>query len=475
MPVSKRSIRIQTDNPAIEIHLLDHTFQRVAEGWGYLSAEVAPGLYLCKTKVGPITEQKSIVVEPGDDPLVVEAKLPLATALPIFDLPYSHEYQSGPAGMLSNQVHVDLGGNSQIYLFIREYDNKRYPWSSPGAGLRLKDFDGNLLCDLAIQGVRDDYASFAAANLSVPAGTYVLSSEFPGAGTVEMPIVASAGFQTQVFVLLNEFTLQGERTLRLPDFPNASIQMTPIGRGFVPTLGDWTSESARLAEMARYALATGRSAVNARDLRSILADKFENPMLGILGAHLLLKEKEPDLNLIEQAATNLRSIVPGHPDVEAIWHWMDRSAFVFDLPPMLASSWRIAIEHRAVPEPSPAAALSRTMLGDGPWIMWRPAEMAMASRPLPRAPQPDPVGADMDFTSALPSAVDEPIFAQAAAIVSNNVEMMMEGPAIAVPSEERVELLAKQMRVPKDTAQQAIRQALAANARNKSNAGGDGD
>ena len=47
----------------------------------------------------------------------------------------------------------------------------------------------------------------------------------------------------------------------------------------------------RLAEIARYALTQSRRILSDGLLRELLDEKFDDPMLGLLGAHLLLRDK----------------------------------------------------------------------------------------------------------------------------------------------------------------------------------------
>lgn len=125
-------------------------------------------------------------------------------------------------------------------------------------------------------------------------------------------MVVSEGWQTQVFLFRRTFG-KGEESRR-PDLSEASVLMGRTGSGFYPDRDDerWT-------ELARLALAGNRKAMPSRDdLREMLVHKFEDPMLGIYAAHLLLREPEIRVDLLEIVLGNLFSMLGEHPDVQAL-------------------------------------------------------------------------------------------------------------------------------------------------------------
>lgn len=141
--------------------------------------------------------------------------------------------------------------------------------------------------------------------------------------------------------------------------------------GFDPERSDL-----RLAEAARMALSNRRKILS-QEMRDMLRYKFENPMLGIFGAHLLLLEKEPDVELFRVVVTNLRKMVGHkHPDVEALALKLnEQSDFRFETPPMLQRSWSLICEATAerpelVAEDSLLAQLAQRRWGNSNWLTW---------------------------------------------------------------------------------------------------------
>jgi hypothetical protein len=150
---------------------------------------------------------------------------------------------------------------------------------------------------------------------------------------------------------------------------NASILM---GRdGFTP--GD---SSERRAELARIALASGRNVLGPADTDSLLNAKFDNPMFGIFGLHLLLLQdpsRKPPSDVIDR----LRSLVgPSHPDVEAVALLSGQTNYTFALPPMLRTTWDILTSADSdrpsvIPDGSLASRIAGRTSGEGTWLTWR--------------------------------------------------------------------------------------------------------
>jgi hypothetical protein len=209
---------------------------------------------------------------------------------------------------------------------------------------------------------------------------------------LEQAVVASPGWQTQIFLLQRDYaqdmqdvSQRGRSDVRA-DLLGAAVLMSGHGYpddqpppdfnfasppGFDPGRSDL-----RLAEAARLALSNRRKILS-REIRDMLRYKFENPMLGIFGAHLLLLEKERDVELFRVVLTNLRKMVGHkHPDVEALALTLnEQTDFRFETPPMLQRSWSLICEATAerpelVAEDSLLAQLAQRRWGNSIWLTW---------------------------------------------------------------------------------------------------------
>jgi hypothetical protein len=167
--------------------------------------------------------------------------------------------------------------------------------------------------------------------------------------------------------------------------------MTPKGESFNP----WSrvrrnvppieaGEDLRLAELARQALASGRQGLRTRDLEQMLRGKWNDPLLGIFGVHLLLMREKPDLGLANEVVQRLRhSIIANvrHPDVDALALEIGRRLGnpvempPFAAPPMLRRSWNILIRESAeqpglIPSGSLSSSVADRLWGAGAWLTW---------------------------------------------------------------------------------------------------------
>jgi hypothetical protein len=140
-------------------------------------------------------------------------------------------------------------------------------------------------------------------------------------------------------------------------------------------------EDVRWTAAARQALAAGRgdTAPNREMMDALLGGKFENPMLGIYGGHLLALQPEPDRELLREVYANLCNLVGPHPDVQALLIALrDPRAqeLTYAEPPMLHASWSLVLrastpKHDLRPDRSYSARIAASLWGGGAWLSWR--------------------------------------------------------------------------------------------------------
>jgi hypothetical protein len=115
-------------------------------------------------------------------------------------------------------------------------------------------------------------------------------------------------------------------------------------------------------------------------MRTLLREKFENPMLGIYAAHLLLLEGSVDGELFQEVVRNLRALLGRqHPDVEALALRAPGEAtpLPFENPPMLSRSWSLVVEATVTQPSLVTESLDQRRAGkclaDGLWHILRSA------------------------------------------------------------------------------------------------------
>jgi len=411
----KLRLHVNTHDEVAEIFVIDAHFHLVDRGVGRSKIfDLDPGVYTIRVRTGSQTQENYAILRPGEEgdaePLVKDfPPLKFSSSAPLYNTAKTHEYQMSAADILSREVHVHAGQGSSIFVFVRDWTPPTRPAvpriGSPARGLTLRNAQGNFIADFARQSVSGNGGDpWSACNVSVNPGLYRLSLETSLDAKLEQMVVASPGWQTQIFLLQRAY---GESLDdRQADLPGASILLSR--HGFDPTGDDM-----RLTELIRLGLSESRQVLSDRIVDDLLAGKFDNPMLGIYGTHLLLLNKELDSDRLRLIIANLRGLLGiQHPDVEALALKVapDDVPHVFDYPPMLRKSWWYVLDATVrkpdlVPVSSFAANMAGQLWGDGIWLAWMtPAAgdvsgIAGSRQGAERTPQQnDTLG---DFTASL--------------------------------------------------------------------------
>lgn len=373
----KLTFDVQASDSTTEIFVINGELQLVDRGVGRLTTKpLDPGIYKIKARAGSeVREQYLVLRSPGQRVLL--PPFAFASAAPLDGTSKTHEYQMGAAQAESQNVHSHVGQGSWIFIFSREWTPPDQPGTThstnPAAGLSLRDGNGSTVADLGSAARVDMQAAdpWAACNVELDPGQYRLSLALPSGARLEQTVVACPGWQTQLFLLQRDYA-----DSRRADLAKAAAFMTQ-GGGFHP--GD---AHMREAELARLGLSNARKVMSS-ELRQILEHKFDNPMLGIFGAHLLLLEQTPDLGLVRTVAENLANLLGyPHPDVEALALAAgNASATVFAIPPMLRRSWSLIVNAtierpELVPADSLAARAGQNLGSEEPWLIWNESAAA---------------------------------------------------------------------------------------------------
>lgn len=417
--------------PTAEICVLDPQFRIVGMATGIFDGDLRPGLYVLQYKTGRTVKEIEVRVKPGQSEQIIEPpKLETRSAAPLADT-RSGERFGDTAMEHSRTVHETISpADGQLFVFIRDSaaDNP----NNQDAQNRLFDvelfaFDGSMSMRLADHGVSSPDGKWHACNIALPSDCYGLRCRTDEDSSLAQSIVISEGWQTQVFYAPR--TYGTAIPTRGPDIANAAVLMARLGQGFVRNDERlaWT-EAARVSlagQQAAAPVSTFKKAIESgRQVRSdlasadrsvlldILSEKFANPMLGILGGHLLLLERELDVQLLQEVVDNLNALVPHHPDVLALQSVLNRGERqAIGPPPMLRSSWRLFVDStlenpEVIPEDSYAARVVRRTWGSGAWLVWKEPntpEVVPQAQPISRAPAAHvrPPGTDQSIESTL--------------------------------------------------------------------------
>ena len=415
-----------------EIFVIDGSFRRVTSALKRMETDLSPGLYTVKFKRGGALVEVDADLLPGSGPVLVKApmlKLAFASAAPMDQTITSHEYHQEAAARMSrtDPMPIDRGRGARLFLFVRDIGVDGI--GNPAEKVTLHDPKGRQVIDFGSFGeIGHEQDTSAAAwygcNFELAPGFYRLRvTDRSGMPSIEQSLILVKDWQLQVFLVRDRRqtavsprtsgqTHASEATV---DLAAGSIFMARPDRGFDP----W-DPSGRLTELARQGLKSGRIPVTEEDFRKMLAGKFENPMLGLFGAHLLiplvakesslplLRPSDPEIlrrnraiqlvlgitadgivgprtrqklhELLEEVIGNLDSMLGNHPDVRAIRNELGYGNTAArkernSPPPMLQRSWEILVGS----DPEYILAMAGSFLeriadrtwGTGPWFVWQ--------------------------------------------------------------------------------------------------------
>jgi len=395
MSESEVQLRLTCSNEAAQLFVVNGEFRIVANGVSPLDAKLQPGIYALKAKIGDAVTERIEVLRKQGSPYGFELEAPrFESAIPIDGTSSSHEYHSGEAGSYtgnSPQV-VTLGDEAAFVLFVR--DSTRTNFNLPESeteryaanfnGFRLLSSDGTELVDFDKTASKHIDLGYIGAQVGLKAGHYVLAWQH-GDERLCLPAPTVKDRSLQIFLRLQPVNA-GSIEMR-PDFREASYIFDSLTAQFSPERKDL-----KLMEAVRLALAKGRNTVTAPEMRDMLTAKFENPMLGLYAAHILLLDPKRDLELLGTVIHNTGLMLGmDFPDVVALaWQyeqlarkrpegfgpepWPDLLKQLKG-PPLLMRSWDLLVACSTVtPEQFgqiPAFRIAGDLVGAGIYPVWQ--------------------------------------------------------------------------------------------------------
>lgn len=401
----KVRLRVRGADETVHITVVGADLRRVGHGVGALDLELPPGIYAARFQAGGSVREQRIVLRPerGDAELV-EGEIAFRSPVPLARTRTLRDGHARAAQALSRTPQDGLGSGGALLVFVRDLDRRGR--GTAARGLTLHRAGDGPVADLEerAERSRDDGPAWAGCTLRLDPGAYLLRSTGGDTGPIEQTVVVAEGWQTQVFLARRGAarTRRGRRA----DLAGAAVLMARVDTGFDPA-----REDLRATEIARLGLRDQRNAVRDRIMRDALYRKWDNPMLGLYGAHLMLQRSELDEDLLAEVIRNLRELLGEHPDVMALRLRPGDPgvpAGDFAVPPMLHSSWdlvvRASVERpELVPGDSLSAASADRVLAGAPWLSWRPPERGRRRHARPARPAGSLAAALAQVAETLPS------------------------------------------------------------------------
>lgn len=424
-----------------EIFVIDGRFRRVASALNRMETDLPPGLYTVKFKRGGALAEVDTDLLPGSGPVEVRApqdELAFDSAALMEQTITSREYHQAAAARISrtDPVKIGEGRASRLFLFVRDIGADGM--GNPAEGITLHDLRGRKVIDFATFGETGHSqdtsgAAWYGGNFELSPGFYRLRVSREGMPGLEQSLILVKDWQLQVFLVRNpwlpavsaDISSQPQAFGENVNLAEGAVFMARPDHGYDP----W-DPSVRLTELARQGLVTGRVPVMDQDLGQMLGGKFENPMLGLFGAHLLMpllaldssttlqRPTDPEIlkanraiqlvlgvaadgivgprtrqrlrQLLDEVVGNLGSILGEHPDVRALRGELlgDGSGSAATVgngpPPMLRRSWETLVRsdpfYRQAKAGSILERIADRIWGPGPWLVWEVPPAASRTR-----------------------------------------------------------------------------------------------
>jgi hypothetical protein len=337
------SFTVSPPDPGAEIFIVDEAFTLVDRGVDHLSVTLPLGIYKVRVRSGRrMSEEIHMLDRVPTAPAAALA--PFASAAPLQDTAFVHEYHERALEVAAGRLDAKLGSGGELLIMTRQWrsDDSIASAFEPWKGMRIVSGMGRTIANLEEVGMRQEGRDpVSTLSLGLDPGTYFLRMKGEGGREEEQSIVVSPDWRTDVHVLSAPYTdaMPDQVTLRL------SLLMHRCG-------GPATHPSDLAIDQARVALADERLVLGG-DLTNLLVTKFDNPIAGIIGGHLLLVQQSrigaERPGLLNEVVTNLRGLVgDNHPDVEALsLRCTDRTLrnrSPFTVPPMFQASWQLIVE-----------------------------------------------------------------------------------------------------------------------------------
>jgi hypothetical protein len=326
-------------NPAGTIVVSDHRFERIFAETGELHERDLPGVYKIREEYGRDITLSSDTVVLLDRDLRIGAP-PAPAMLP------DREFGGGleSIGERGGRTAAALGTGFSLIGRGADPGPTGAP-RHPLAGVTLTDASGAAVGNPAADsGVRIDSGQPVATwERELAPGPYFLSQTLPNGRSFEACVQVVPNWVSTVSV---------QRTGAAGgagNFGVVSLSMRPAGSGMP------AAEQESAVDAARLALTQGRDLFGegrGDQLKDLLLHRYEDPIAGIIGAHLLLRsmaagQRDPaQASLFDEAVAALRAKVgDDHPDVEALSlrcrSRARRGNRPFRFPPTFAASWQL--------------------------------------------------------------------------------------------------------------------------------------
>jgi hypothetical protein len=399
MSGSERKVVVESADLLAEISIVDARYRVRQRGVGRLEVTLEPGLYIARVRSGEVTQQKSMRVDDGDVTIRFEEYGTLRSSAPT-------EAVVDPGArsrVLAAAPSIAAAAGSWVLLAIRhplEADadaaSAVYADAPDAGGFALVRLDGETLQEFSSIPLSRTATGHWVAAIQVGSGWYGLALPGDGGRRVVLPLYVGRRFSPSVFVEL--------RSTRSGSSPRPNFDQLLVSYDDREADIFQDRDRMRAMELARRSLVLGRNELTPALMEILVRQKFQDPILGLFAAHLLLLDPQGDAGAFREVVSNSGSILeyPQHPDlviVRALGRqrgWWDAAPMAGDVaplegPPLLRASWEALLGMRGrAPELVASDSLLRrvasSLVRSNAWVLWREqGERSTVAASSPRA------------------------------------------------------------------------------------------
>ena len=430
---------VEAPEPGLGVLVIDaegHIVARCADGQSRIEVDLPRGLYTVRsTRSGAFAETDLRL----DNPKTVEATMPpMFSASTIPGGVTTHEYHTYPAWEASQiptgpEQAWNGAADAGLLLFTRapkkmlRYDLSPqcpvYVGEDQFVKLSLRTLDGRTLSRFEADAKHNiNGAGSSAYSAKLSHGLLILEDqgEFPR----QIPVPLMRGWQTQLFVM-------HDRRLLWEDLRLAMVTEDALASRKYRNPFDESAEDVRAAQdmdAGLLALQNDAPSVAPQLIDAFLGSKFQNPILGLLGAYLMLMHERRkardsdyrvDIEHIRIVLDNLHALLFESADVVALrllaepWLGKPTLAPVTRIP-MFRYGAEVLLKEAAsdlslVPEGSLLDLVSDRLYGDTVWTTWKPISLPLgrrASSTLPDEVPREPNWVEYAVVDAISAARD---------------------------------------------------------------------
>lgn len=418
-------LTVDAPEPGLGVMVIDaegSIVARCADDQSRIEVDLPHGLYTVRSsRSGAFAET---VVRLDGPQTVKAASPPVFSAATIPGAETTHEYYTFPAWEASQQPTApeqawNGPADARLLLFVRAPQRKDYAGEDQLSALSLRTLDGRTLSTFEADAKRDA-AGWSAYSAQLSHGLLILEDR--GELPRQIPVPLMRDWQSQLFVMHRSHLLWED--MRLTVVPVHELDSRRYRSPY-----DGNAEDVRVAldmDAGLLALQNDASSVAPQLIASFLNSKFKNPILGLLGAYLMLLQHKPDSEKgalapnpenIRIVLDNLHALLPESADVAALRllaePWLGKPDLgPITCVPLFRCGTEVLLKAAAsdsslLPEGSLLDAVSDGLYGDTVWTTWKPVPlplgMRVASTPTGAAPS-EPNWVELAVVDAIAAA-----------------------------------------------------------------------